>query len=54
MSLITPNQLKELHPLSEQMNKTVNEGRYVIKNILRGKDKRLLAIVGPCSIHDYH
>ena len=28
------------------------EARKAIQNILRGKDPRLLAIIGPCSIHD--
>ena len=52
MPLITPNKLKEIFPLSKQMKETVDEGRSIIKSILRGDDNRVLAIVGPCSIHD--
>ena len=52
MLLITPNKLKESLPLSEQMRKTVEEGRIAVRSILRGDDKRVLAVVGPCSIHD--
>jgi len=52
MLLITPNKLKESLPLSEQMRKTVEEGRSAVRSILKGDDKRVLAVVGPCSIHD--
>ncbi|MDO4250914.1 MAG: 3-deoxy-7-phosphoheptulonate synthase, partial [Moraxella sp.] len=31
---------------------TVLKGRKDIQNILDGKDKRILVVVGPCSIHD--
>ncbi|WP_317163347.1 3-deoxy-7-phosphoheptulonate synthase [Labilibaculum euxinus] len=51
-SIITPIELKELYPLSEKHIETVNNGQTTIKNILNGSDKRILAIVGPCSIHD--
>ena len=30
----------------------VAQSRETIRNILQGRDKRLLVIVGPCSIHD--
>jgi len=52
MPLITPNQLKDIFPLSEQMKNTVDEWRSIIRNILRGDDHRILAVVGPCSIHN--
>ncbi len=51
-SIITPIELKELYPLREKHIETVNKGQTTIKNILNGSDKRILAIVGPCSIHD--
>jgi 3-deoxy-7-phosphoheptulonate synthase len=38
--------------MSEQANATVVEGRKSLQNILSGTDKRMLAVVGPCSIHD--
>jgi len=50
--LVTPAQLKSKLPLSEQAAASVMEGRQVIKNILKGEDKRLFVVVGPCSIHD--
>ncbi|MEH6580021.1 MAG: 3-deoxy-7-phosphoheptulonate synthase [Amphritea sp.] len=50
--LITPDQLKAKLPLSETATASVMEGRQVIKNILKGEDKRLFVVVGPCSIHD--
>ena len=31
---------------------TVVGGRRAVENIIRGEDKRLLVITGPCSIHD--
>jgi len=51
-TLITPNELKEAVPASEQALETVSNARLAIRNILNRTDKRLLLIVGPCSIHD--
>ncbi|ADK81359.1 3-deoxy-7-phosphoheptulonate synthase [Sediminispirochaeta smaragdinae] len=50
--LISPKELKREYPLTPAIANTVIESRRIIKNIITGKDKRLLAIVGPCSIHD--
>ncbi|WP_432473491.1 3-deoxy-7-phosphoheptulonate synthase [Amphritea sp. HPY] len=50
--LVTPDQLKAKLPLSEAAAAAVMDGRQVIKNILKGEDKRLFVVVGPCSIHD--
>src|SRR5438876_9710111 len=50
--LLPPRELKDEFPMTEQSNQTVVEGREIVKRILRGDDPRLLAIVGPCSIHD--
>ena len=36
-------------PLSEEGHKKIKKDREEIKNILEGKDSRLLVIVGPCS-----
>ncbi len=38
--------------MTPRANLTVVESRQSIKEILSGADKRLLVIVGPCSIHD--
>ncbi len=50
--LISPKDLQAALPMSEAANRTVVESREVIKKIIRGEDQRILAIVGPCSIHD--
>lgn len=50
--LTAPGALKAELPMTEAANRTVFEGREVIKRILLGEDPRMLAIVGPCSIHD--
>lgn len=50
--LATPRALHREFPLSERGNATVYQARDVIKRILRREDRRLLAVVGPCSIHD--
>ncbi len=50
--LISPEALKELYPVSAASNEVVFYGRESVKNILQGTDKRLLGIIGPCSIHN--
>ncbi|MBN2442460.1 MAG: 3-deoxy-7-phosphoheptulonate synthase [Spirochaetales bacterium] len=50
--LISPFDLKKEFPMTEVSNKTVVESRETIINILKKADKRLLVVVGPCSIHD--
>ncbi|MDO4913075.1 MAG: 3-deoxy-7-phosphoheptulonate synthase [Bifidobacteriaceae bacterium] len=43
--------IKEL-PITDEMSKTVLQSRQEIRDVLHGRDNRLLVIVGPCSIHD--
>ena len=50
--LIAPRALKEQLPVDEAIVATVVEARETIRKILRGADRRMLCIVGPCSIHD--
>jgi 3-deoxy-7-phosphoheptulonate synthase len=50
--LISPEALKDKVPISETATRTVIEGRKVIQDIIHKKDRRLLVITGPCSIHD--
>jgi 3-deoxy-7-phosphoheptulonate synthase len=50
--IITPSDLKEQYPLTENIINTVLAGQTTVKNILSGDDKRQLVVVGPCSIHD--
>jgi len=48
----TPRQLKEELPLSRAAQECVQKGRKTIQDIVDKKDRRLLIISGPCSIHD--
>ena len=50
--LITPKELKQKRPISEEAIASVQEGRQTIRNILDHKDHRLFLVIGPCSIHD--
>ena len=50
--LITPAAAAVEFPLSETASKTVLQGRYEINEALSGRDKRMVVITGPCSIHD--
>jgi 3-deoxy-7-phosphoheptulonate synthase len=50
--VLPPVFLEEELPITEQASSTVFEARKQICNILKGKDSRLIAVVGPCSIHD--
>ncbi|RLV59232.1 3-deoxy-7-phosphoheptulonate synthase [Parashewanella curva] len=50
--LLPPVAVLERHRTTPQASETVYQSRKAIENILDGKDQRLLAIVGPCSIHD--
>ena len=51
-NLISPDELRQRYPRSENCSQTVEFGRANVEAILDGNDKRLLAVVGPCSIHD--
>lgn len=50
--LLPPIALLEKYPASDQAAETVSQSRQAIQQILRGKDDRLLVVIGPCSIHD--
>ncbi len=50
--LIPPVILMEKLPASPAVVETVSRTRREIADIVAGKDDRLLAVVGPCSIHD--
>ncbi|TVR41195.1 MAG: 3-deoxy-7-phosphoheptulonate synthase [Planctomycetota bacterium] len=50
--LIPPAILMEEYPLSEAGSATIAGSRAGIVDCLRGKDQRLVVVVGPCSIHD--
>jgi len=50
--LIPPQTLIDEYPLTERAVETVVAGREAVRKILVGEDRRLLLVVGPCSIHD--
>ena len=50
--LLPPAILMEEIPLSERASETVASGRAAVVRALRGEDRRLIVVVGPCSIHD--
>ncbi|MEI8140985.1 MAG: 3-deoxy-7-phosphoheptulonate synthase [bacterium] len=50
--LITPHTLKQELDASPTMLSNVLSARQTIRDILAGKDPRLLVVIGPCSIHD--
>ncbi|NBW85520.1 MAG: 3-deoxy-7-phosphoheptulonate synthase [Planctomycetia bacterium] len=50
--LVPPARLAALLPLDEAATRTIVAGRLAVERVLSGDDGRLMAIVGPCSIHD--
>ncbi len=52
LSLVSPREVVKALPMTPRSNLIVVESRETVKEILRGADRRLLVICGPCSIHD--
>ncbi|WP_434684347.1 3-deoxy-7-phosphoheptulonate synthase [Pseudanabaena minima] len=50
--LLAPVEVKAELPITTAIAKVVSNARARIRNILNGSDRRLLVVVGPCSIHD--
>ena len=50
--IIAPTDLRQVFPLSVESGACVSASRTAINRILRGEDRRLMVVVGPCSIHD--
>lgn len=50
--LLTPDELRAQLPLSDVAEATVRRGRHAIEDVLDGRDRRMIVVVGPCSIHD--
>ena len=50
--LITPWVLADELPLGQAAAATIADSRRTIEKILAGNDPRVVAIVGPCSVHD--
>ncbi|MGN6806606.1 MAG: 3-deoxy-7-phosphoheptulonate synthase [Trinickia sp.] len=51
--LISPALLQDELPVAPEIQALVEKSRTAIGDILHGRDDRLLAVVGPCSIHDH-
>src|SRR5262245_12147581 len=51
-TLPAPRVLKNELPGSEDVYRLVVQARAAVRDVIAGRDPRLLAIVGPCSIHD--
>jgi len=50
--LVTPAELIRDLPCTPSMSETVSSARTAIHEILRGRDDRVVVVIGPCSIHD--
>jgi len=50
--LLAPDVLLDELPLSPEHANVVIRGRRDVHNILERRDRRLLVVVGPCSVHD--
>jgi len=50
--VIAPAELRQVFPISDRDREFVQNSREQVKRILRREDHRIMAIVGPCSIHD--
>ena len=52
VELVPPERLPEELPRGEERSKAVVKGREEVREVLQGKDPRLMVVVGPCSVHD--
>lgn len=50
--IIAPADLRQVFPMSDNGREFVSRSREKIKEILQRRDRRLMVVVGPCSIHD--
>ena len=50
--VMAPDEIIQECPLQEDQSSLVFNVRRQASDIVAGRDRRLLAIVGPCSIHD--
>ena len=47
--LIIPRELKEMFPLTAEMERLKAERDRQVKDIIEGRDRRMLLVIGPCS-----
>ena len=52
-ALVSPAVLLEELPVTPEVEDLVERTRQDIGRVLRGEDDRMVAVVGPCSIHDH-
>lgn len=50
--LVSPKTFKNDLKVDDNLKDLIVNNRQTVRDILSGKDERLMAIVGPCSIHD--
>jgi len=50
--LLSPDELRDELPIGDAAAEHVFRSREQVRAVLRGRDPRVLVIVGPCSIHD--
>src|SRR5690348_17309259 len=51
--LVSPREMKARSPLPEATRALVLSSRDAVRALVQGRDpKRLMVVVGPCSIHD--
>ena len=50
--VVPPVQLHKDCPITDAATRLIFETRTAIHDILRGRDDRLLVVIGPCSVHD--
>lgn len=50
--LIKPKALIAELPTTQELRTLIQQAQMSAGNIISGTDKRLLVIIGPCSIHD--
>lgn len=50
--ITTPAELAQQLPLPNTLQAQITQQRLAIQKIVTGEDKRLIAVVGPCSAHD--
>ncbi len=50
--IVSPSDLKQVFPLSARGAEFVADSRRQVLDIIHGRDRRLMVVVGPCSIHD--
>ena len=52
LKIVAPQEVIEEFPSTSSIDQLVTNTRDKVSQILHGRDKRLLVVVGPCSIHD--